>query len=139
MTIYLKSREIRGLNFCYSLLNWQLMRLYRFMYIFKIWRYSSIKYEISKCVYTYIHTYIESVRSWHDTPNLIKGRTAFLLSNFSEKFIYEEKELTIECHTHTHTHTHIHFLWSLSLWRIHLQHRRLGFDSWVKKIPWRSV
>ena len=29
--------------------------------------------------------------------------------------------------------------WWFSQWRIHLQHRRLGFDPWVGKIPWRRA
>ena len=29
------------------------------------------------------------------------------------------------------------YVWWLRQWRIHLQCKRLGFDPWVKKIPWR--
>ena len=41
-------------------------------------------------------------------------------------------------HTHTHTHTHTRAsLVALTVKESCLQFRRLEFDPWVRKIPWR--
>ena len=62
------------------------------MYIFKIWRYSSIKYEIYKCVYIYIHTYIYIVSDL-DMIHLIQLREELLfLSLISLKNLFMKKK-----------------------------------------------
>ena len=62
------------------------------MYIFKIWRYSSIKYEISKCVYIYIHTYMYIVSDL-DMIHLIQLREELLfLSLISLKNLFMKKK-----------------------------------------------